>query len=142
MGKIYTDWEELAQAGGMYCETTEDPMGWRSGDKTRRFEELANFDEVKKRLGLEVEVDYREGHALVHVKNPDSAGRMILSENDEVGSLVRYASSQEGNLTDLLAEYGQHVTIEPLIGGNKKRLRVYPVPGTTHMNTPSNIVEC
>jgi hypothetical protein len=135
--EIYTSQCEIERFGGLSIETTENPRwarGWVFGDKTIKFEGVQNLGEVKERLGLELTVDYEADRVYVHVANPNTVSRMILSENDAVGSIIRGAKikyrygNRLGNIDDLVAARGQHITIEPFEKGDSIRICIYPLP--------------
>ena len=119
----------VERKGGIYLETTEYHY-WFLSDKTRKIEK-ANLDEVKKRTNIGLLVEYLDSKAKVHVNNPNSISRVLLCKNDDVGTMVSSAVMKYGtkgieSIDDLVASYGEHITVEPF-GINRIRVCVYPL---------------
>jgi hypothetical protein len=116
------------EKGGIYVETTEDPRGWMLGDKTRKIYVVSELDTVSLAdLFVVVVPNNNDGSEVkVHVYYSRNIGRMLLSENDDVGSSIQYAQIEEYGPTELVAKMGSHICVESLMRGNWIRVHVYP----------------
>lgn len=114
--------------GGIYVETTEDPRGWMLGDKTRKIYKVSDLY-IKGLTDLLVVVfpNNDEGSEIrVLVYNPRDTARMLLCENDDVGSSIQYAHIEASKPSELVAKMGSHVCIESLSRGSWIRVHVFP----------------
>jgi hypothetical protein len=111
--------------GGIYLETTDDPRGWMLGDKTRKIYQTT-LGRVFLTTNLLILVAPQGDEVIVRVCNPKEISRMLLSENDDVGSSVKYADIDDPNGVVLIAGPGRHVCIESMTNGGWIRVNIFP----------------
>jgi hypothetical protein len=116
------------EKGGIYVETTDDFRGWMLGDKTRKIYEVPDlYIQSLTDLLVVVVPNNDDGSEIrVSVYNPRDTARMLLSNNDDVGSSVQYAHIESPKPAELVAKMGCHICIESLMRGSWIRVQVFP----------------
>lgn len=111
--------------GGIYLEITDDPRGWMLGDKTRKIYKTT-LAQVALTTNLLVAATLQGDSVMVRVCNHEEVSRMLLSENDDVGSSVKYADISDPNGVELVARPGRHICIESITNGSWIRVQIFP----------------
>lgn len=114
------------EKGGIYIETTEDPRGWMFGDKTRKLYK-ASVADVETIMGLSIDVKTTPfgGSTNIFIQESERLSMMLLSKNDDVGSIIQYANIEASKPAQLTVKHGQHVCIVT-ISSNSIRVQIYP----------------
>lgn len=111
--------------GGIYLETTDDPRGWMLGDKTRKIYKTT-LAQVALTTNLLIVATLQGDGVMVRVCNHKEVSRMLLSENDDVGSSVEYADISRPDGVELIVGPGRHVCIESVTNGSWIRAHIFP----------------
>ncbi len=120
-------YNKMERTGGIYLEVNTNPDGWIFSDKMhkeRYFVRVDSLAELSEKTDVELDVKYTPGKVEVKLPHPIQVEAVSVRGNNSVMASTFIKNPSKG-LEALVAEGGQHITLEPVYKPNT-RVHIYP----------------